>query len=279
MPTSLRAVKKFSLEELQVRAKQVRRDIVEMTGLAESGHPGGSLSAVEILTTLYFAVMNYDPQNPKLADRDRLILSKGHASPLLYSVLAEAGFFDRALLPTFRKLGSPLQGHPDRRRLAGVEASTGSLGQGLSIGIGHALARKLDKKDYFTYVVMSDGEMDEGQTWEAAAMAAHHKTDHLILILDANKFQLDDSTKMICDMEPLEDKWRSFRWNVQRIDGHDLKQVYDAILKAQQVKNQPAIIIADTIKGKGVSFMENNNHFHGVAPTKDEVVKALKELA
>ncbi len=279
MPTSLRAVKKFSLEELQVRAKQVRRDIVEMTGLAESGHPGGSLSAVEILTTLYFAVMNYDPQNPKLADRDRLILSKGHASPLLYSVLAEAGFFDRALLPTFRKLGSPLQGHPDRRRLAGVEASTGSLGQGLSIGIGHALARKLDKKDYYTYVVMSDGEMDEGQTWEAAAMAAHHKTDHLILILDANKFQLDDSTKMICDMEPLEDKWRSFRWNVQRIDGHDLKQVYDAILKAQQVKNQPAIIIADTIKGKGVSFMENNNHFHGVAPTKDEVVKALKELA
>lgn len=279
MPTSLRAVKKFSLEELQVRAKQVRRDIVEMTGLAESGHPGGSLSAVEILTTLYFAVMNYDPQNPKLADRDRLILSKGHASPLLYSVLAEAGFFDRALLPTFRKLGSPLQGHPDRRRLAGVEASTGSLGQGLSIGIGHALARKLDKKDYFTYVVMSDGEMDEGQTWEAAAMAAHHKTDHLILILDANKFQLDDSTKMICDMEPLEDKWRSFRWNVQRIDGHDFKQVYDAILKAQQVKNQPAIIIADTIKGKGVSFMENNNHFHGVAPTKDEVVKALKELA
>jgi len=279
MPTSLRAVKKFSLEELQVRAKQVRRDIVEMTGLAESGHPGGSLSAVEILTTLYFAVMNYDPQNPKLADRDRLILSKGHASPLLYSVLAEAGFFDRALLPTFRKLGSPLQGHPDRRRLAGVEASTGSLGQGLSIGIGHALARKLDKKDYYTYVVMSDGEMDEGQTWEAAAMAAHHKTDHLILILDANKFQLDDSTKMICDMEPLEDKWRSFRWNVQRIDGHNLKQVYDAILKAQQVKNQPAIIIADTIKGKGVSFMENNNHFHGVAPTKDEVVKALKELA
>lgn len=279
MPTSLRAVKKFSLEELQVRAKQVRRDIVEMTGLAESGHPGGSLSAVEILTTLYFAVMNYDPQNPKLADRDRLILSKGHASPLLYSVLAEAGFFDRALLPTFRKLGSPLQGHPDRRRLAGVEASTGSLGQGLSIGVGHALARKLDKKDYFTYVVMSDGEMDEGQTWEAAAMAAHHKTDHLILILDANKFQLDDSTKMICDMEPLEDKWRSFRWNVQRIDGHDFKQVYDAILKAQQVKNQPAIIIADTVKGKGVSFMENNNHFHGVAPTKDEVVKALKELA
>lgn len=279
MSTSLKAVKKFSLEELQARAKQVRRDIVEMTGLAESGHPGGSLSAVEILTTLYFAVMNYDPQNPKLLERDRLILSKGHASPLLYSVLAEAGFFDRALLPTFRKLGSPLQGHPDRRRLPGVEASTGSLGQGLSIGIGHALARKLDKKDYFTYVVMSDGEMDEGQTWEAAAMAAHHKTDHLILILDANKFQLDDSTKNICDMEPLVDKWKSFRWNVQRIDGHDFKQVYEAIVKAQQVKNQPAIIIADTIKGKGVSFMENNNHFHGVAPTKDEVAKALKELA
>lgn len=279
MPTSLKDIKKFSLEELQARAKQVRRDIVEMTGLAESGHPGGSLSAVEILTTLYFAVMHYDPKNPKLPERDRLILSKGHASPLLYSVLAEAGFFDRALLPTFRKLGSPLQGHPDRRRLAGVEASTGSLGQGLSIGVGHALARKMDKKDYYTYVVMSDGEMDEGQTWEAAAMAAHHKTDHLIMILDANKYQLDDSTKAICDMEPLVDKWQSFRWHVQRIDGHDLKQVYDAILKAQQVKNQPAVIIADTIKGKGVSFMENNNHFHGVAPTKEEVARALKELA
>ncbi len=279
MSTELKTVKKPSIEELKARAKQIRRDIVEMTGLAESGHPGGSLSAVEILTTLYFSVMNYDPQNPKLSDRDRLILSKGHASPLLYSVLAEAGFFDRALLPTFRKLGSPLQGHPDRRRLPGVEASTGSLGQGLSIGIGHALARKLDKKDYYTYVVMSDGEMDEGQTWEAAAMAAHHKTDHLIMILDANKFQLDDSTKMICDMEPLVDKWRSFRWHVQRIDGHDFKQVYDAILKAQQVKDQPAVIIADTIKGKGVSFMENNNHFHGVAPTKEEVQKALKELA
>ena len=207
-------MKQISIEELKSRAKQVRRDIIEMTAAAGSGHPGGSLSATEIVTALYFSVMKHDPKNPKWADRDRFILSKGHASPLLYSVLAEAGYFDRSLLPTFRKLGSPLQGHPDRRRLAGVEASTGSLGQGLSFGIGHALARRLDQKSYYTYVVMSDGETNEGQTWEAAAMAAHHRVDHFIAILDYNKFQLDDSNKVICDMEPMLDKWKSFRWHV-----------------------------------------------------------------
>lgn len=272
-------MKKPSIEELKNRAKQIRRDIIEMTYKAASGHPGGSLSATEILTALYFSVMRHDPKNPHWPDRDRLILSKGHATPLLYSCLAESGYFDRSLLSTFRELGSVLQGHPDRRRLGGVEASTGSLGQGLSIACGHALARRLDKKDYFTYVVMSDGETNEGQTWEAAAMAAHHKLDHLVVFLDYNKFQLDDSTAKICDMEPMADKWNAFRWHTQEVDGHDFAQIFKAIETAQKVKDRPCMIICHTVKGKGVSFMENNNHFHGVAPTKDEMEKALKELA
>ncbi len=267
-----------SLDELKAKAKQVRRDIIEMTTAAASGHPGGSLSAVEIAVAVYFVLMKHDPKNPRWEDRDRFILSKGHATPLLYSVLAEAGYFDRSLLPTFRKLGSPLQGHPDRRRLPGVEASTGSLGQGLSVGIGHALARRLDKKDFYTYCVMSDGETNEGQIWEAAAMAAHHKVDHLITFLDYNKFQLDDCTKTICDMEPMADKWKSFNWHVQEIDGHDFNQILEASKKAKAVRNQPAIIICHTIKGKGITFMENNNHFHGVAPTQEECARALKEL-
>ncbi|MBI3317474.1 MAG: transketolase [Candidatus Omnitrophica bacterium] len=270
---------KTSLDELKAIAKQVRRDIIETTAAAASGHPGGSLSATDILTVLYFSVMRHDPKNSKWPDRDRLILSKGHASPLLYSVLARSGYFDPKLLPTFRRIGSILQGHPDRRKVPGVEASTGSLGQGLSIGIGHALARRLDQKDYYTYVVMSDGETNEGQVWEAAAMAAHHKVDYLIALLDYNKFQLDDATKTICNMEPVADKWRAFNWHVQEIDGHDLNQILKALETAKKVKGQPTIIIAHTIKGKGVSFMENNNHFHGVAPTPEEAQKALKELA
>jgi transketolase len=268
-----------SVDELKARAKQIRRDIIEMTGIAGSGHPGGSLSAADIVTALYFAVMRHDPKNPKWPDRDRLILSKGHASPLLYSALAEAGYFDRDLLKTFRKLGSPLQGHPDMRKLPGVEASTGSLGQGLSIGIGHALARRIDQKDYYTYVVMSDGETNEGQTWEAIAMAAHHDVDHLIVFLDYNRFQLDDATQEICDMEPMTDKWKAFCWHVQEIDGHDFPSILNAVHHAQKVKSQPAIIIAHTIKGKGVSFMENNNYFHGVAPNAEEMKRALEELA
>jgi transketolase len=264
---------------LKAQAKQIRRDIVQMTAAANSGHPGGSLSATEILTALYFYIMKHDPKNPNWADRDRLILSKGHASPLLYSALAHAGYFDPKLLPTFRKFESPLQGHPDRRKLAGVEASTGSLGQGLSIAIGHALARRLDNKDYFTYCVVSDGETNEGQIWEAALMAAHHKVDHFVTFLDYNKYQLDDSTKLICDLEPVVDKWKSFRWHTQEIDGHDLNQIIKAVEIAQKVKGQPAMIVCHTIKGKGVSFMENNNSFHGVAPTKEEEAKALGELA
>lgn len=271
-------MEKLSVEELKAKAKLIRRHIIEMTGAAGSGHPGGSLSATEIVTALYFNLMNHSPKTPQWPDRDRLVLSKGHASPLLYAALAEAGYFDPKTLTDFRKLGSPLQGHPDRRRLPGVEASTGSLGQGLSIGIGIALARRLDQKDFYTYVVTSDGEMNEGQTWEAAAMAAHHRVDHLIAFLDYNKFQLDDSTKVICNMEPVVKKWQSFCWDVQEINGHDFKAILKAVEKAKKIKGRPAIIIAHTIKGKGISFMENNNHFHGVAPTAEEVKKAIEEL-
>lgn len=271
-------MEQLSVEQLKAKAKLIRRHIIEMTGTAGSGHPGGSLSATDIVTALYFSLMNHNSQDPQWPDRDRLIFSKGHGSPLLYSALAESGYFDPKTLTDFRKLGSPLQGHPDRRRLPGVEASTGSLGQGLSIGIGVALARRLDQKDYYTYVLTSDGEMNEGQTWEAAAMAAHHRVDHLIALLDYNKFQLDASTEEICDMEPVVKKWEAFRWNVQEINGHDLKAILRAVEKAKKVKNQPAIIIAHTIKGKGVSFMEDNNYFHGVAPTAEEVKRALAEL-
>lgn len=279
MPSESNTVKKPSINELKSLAKQVRRDIVQMTGEAASGHPGGSLSATEIVTALYFAVMNHDPKNPHWPDRDRFILSKGHAAPLLYSVLAHSGYFSPSELPNFRKFGSPLQGHPDRRRLPGVEASTGSLGMGLSFGIGHALARKLDNKAYYTYVVVSDGETNEGQTWEAASMAAHHGVDHLIAILDYNKYQLDDATCVICNMEPMVDKWKAFNWHVIEIDGHDFDQILSAIEKAKKVTGKPVMIVAHTIKGKGITFMEGNNHFHGVAPTKEEVEKALKELA
>ncbi len=267
-----------SLEDLKVRTKELRRDIIRMTSLAASGHPGGSLSATEILTALYFRIMKHDPKSPKAPDRDRLILSKGHASPLLYSALARSGYFSPDMLDTFRVFGSPLQGHPDMRKLPGVEASTGSLGQGLSIGAGHALARRLDNRSYTTYVVMSDGEMNEGQTWEAAAMAAHHKLDHLVAVLDYNKFQLDDATSVICNMEPMADKWRAFGWKTEEVDGHDLAQLVPALERARDNRGGPSIVIAHTVKGKGVSFMENNNHFHGVAPTKEETERALKEL-
>lgn len=271
-------MKKLALEELPLKAKEIRRDIIRMLTEAGSGHPGGSLSATDIVTALYFHLMNHDPAKPKWPDRDRLILSKGHGAPVIYAALAHAGYFPKDLLGTLRKLESPLQGHPDLRRLPGLEASTGSLGQGLSVGIGHALARRLDKKSYFTYVIMSDGETNEGQTWEAISAAQHHKVDHLIAILDYNKFQLDDAVSKICDMEPMVEKWQSFNWHVQEVDGHNFQQIIAAVRKAQEVKEKPCIIIAHTIKGKGVSFMENNNHFHGVAPTKEEAEKALKEL-
>lgn len=260
------------------QANEIRKDIIRMLVEAGSGHPGGSLSVTDILTAIYFKFLRHDPKNPTWPDRDRVILSKGHGAPALYTALAHAGYFPKEQLLTLRKLGSPLQGHPDRRRLPGIEASTGSLGQGLSIGIGIALARRLDKKDYFTYVVTSDGETNEGQVWEAASYAAHNKVDHLIAILDYNKFQLDGACEDILHMEPMVDKWKAFGWEVFELNGHDMTALVHAIEKAKKIQGKPVMIVAHTVKGKGVSFMENNNHFHGVAPTREEGERALKEL-
>ena len=268
----------MDLQKLSQVSLEVRRDIIKQTGIAASGHPGGSLSVTDILVSLYFEFLRHDPKNPKWADRDRLIFSKGHGSPALYSVMALAGYFDREAILTFRQLESPFQGHPDMRRLPGIEMSTGSLGQGLSVGAGCALAAQLDKKDFRTYVVMSDGELNEGQTWEAAAFASFRKLSNLTLVLDMNKFQLSDSTKNILNMDPMDKKWESFGWAVRSIDGHSHKELAEAFTWAKASRTQPSVILANTIKGKGVSFMENNNHFHGVAPTKDETARALKEL-
>jgi transketolase len=268
-----------SLEELQAMAKTLRRHIIEMTSAAASGHPGGSLSAVEIVTALYFSVMRYRPEEPEWPDRDRFILSKGHAAPLLYSVLAEVGCLSTEEICTLRKIDSRLQGHPDKSCTPGLEATSGSLGQGLSIGIGIALAGRLDAKSYRVYVLLGDGECDEGQVWEAAMAAAHFKLDSIVGIVDHNGLQIDGWNKDVMNLEPLPDKWRSFGWNVIEVDGHDFTQILAALEQAQRVKGQPTMIIAHTIKGKGVSFMENKVDFHGKAPTREEAEKALRELA
>ncbi len=256
----------------------MRRDVCKMTASAASGHPGGSLSIVDVVAALYFCWMRHDPKNPRWPDRDRFILSKGHGVPALYSALSLAGYFPRQELKTFRRINSRLQGHPDMSRLDCLEASTGSLGQGLSIGIGMAWAAKLDKKDYRTYVLIGDGESNEGQVWEAAMSAAFQKMDNLTAILDFNKFQLDGAVGEILNMEPVAEKWKAFGWEVREIDGHKIEEILNALTWAKAVKGQPAMIIAHTVKGKGVSFMENDNHFHGVAPTAEELVTALKEL-
>ncbi len=266
--------------ELKRLANRMRIEIVRMIGAAGSGHPGGSLSEVELLAALYFGVMRHDPRNPEWRDRDRFVLSKGHGCPALYAVLAEAGYFDRALLLTLRKLGSPLQGHPDKRMLPILEASTGSLGQGLSIGIGIALAAKLDQLDYHTFVMVGDGEIQEGQNWEAAMFAPFHQLDNLTLIVDYNRQQLDGWVAEILDIAPLAGKLTSFGWHAVEIDGHDFNQVVPTLEQARaNTSGRPTAIVAHTVKGKGVSFMENNPEWHGVAPKPDQVEAAVKELA
>ena len=259
-------------------AKTLRRHIIHMTAKAGSGHPGGSLSAVEIVTALFFNQLRYDPQNPRWIDRDRFVLSKGHAAPLLYAALAEAGYFATEELLTLRQLDSRLQGHADMTATPGVELSTGSLGQGLSFGIGIALAARLDHRDYRVYVLIGDGECEEGQVWEAAMAAAHFKVDNIVAIIDRNQQQIDGWTYDIMNSEPLDEKWRSFGWHVIEVNGHDLAQILAALGEAKTVKGKPTAIIAHTTKGKGVSFMENNLEFHGRAPTADEAEQALKEL-
>jgi len=264
---------------LQETARLLRRRIIEMIADAASGHPGGSLSAADILTVLYFKVLRHRPDAPDWADRDRFILSKGHAAPALYAALAQAGYFPLDQLKTFRQFGSPLQGHPELGRLPGVEASTGSLGQGVSLGAGMALAGRIDRKDYRVYVLIGDGEANEGQVWEAAMFAAARRLDRLTVILDCNRQQLDGWTEEILDIEPLADKWRAFGWQVIDIDGHDLHQIEAALDTAHGTTDQPTLILARTVKGKGVSFMENNIEFHGVAPNAGQRAAALLELS
>ncbi len=268
-----------TIASLQSQAKILRQDIIQMIAEANSGHPGGSLSATDIITALYFNILRHRPSDPEWEDRDRFILSKGHAAPALYSALARTGYFPVSQLATLRKLGSPLQGHPEKGKLAGAEASTGSLGQGVSIGAGIALASRLDHKDYRAYVLMGDGESNEGQVWEAALFAAHYKIDHLTVILDRNRQQLDGWTEEILNTDSLAEKWRAFQWHVIEIDGHNMEAILNAFHEAQSVLEKPTIIIAHTTKGKGVSFMENNLEFHGMAPNKEQTILALQELS
>jgi transketolase len=268
----------FSITELETKAKKIRREIVTMIGTAGSGHIGGSLSAVEILTVLYFQIMQYNPTDCCWKERDRFILSKGHAAPLLYATLAECDYIPLEELATLRQIDSRLQGHTECRLVPGIEMSAGALGQGLSFAIGVALAARLDKQKHRIFVLMGDGECDEGQIWEAAMAASHFKLDNITAIVDNNGIQLDGWNKDIMNLEPFNKKWAAFGWHVIEVDGHNIVQLIDAFNKAKQIKGQPTMIIAHTIKGKGVSFMENNPEFHGKAPTQEQVKLALKEL-
>ncbi|NLO20698.1 MAG: transketolase [Syntrophomonadaceae bacterium] len=265
---------------LQVKEKAlaIRRHIVTMLSAAGSGHTGGSLSASDIVACLYFWEMNLDPANPDWENRDRFVLSKGHAAPVLYAALAERGFFPTEQLMTLRKLGSPLQGHPDMRKLAGVEASTGSLGQGISWAVGMALAGKIDKKPHRVYVMVGDGELEEGMVWEASMAAAHYKLDNLLLFVDHNGLQIDGKISEVLSPEPISDKFRAFGWHVIEVDGHHIPDIMEALNQARRVKGQPVVIVAATTKGKGCSFMEDRVEWHGTAPNREEMDKALAEL-
>lgn len=269
---------KLNGEELKEKAKNLRISILEMLHEAGSGHPGGSLSAIDILTILYNNIMKHDPKNPKWDGRDRFILSKAHVCPALYAVLADCGYFDLEHLKTLRKYGSILQGHPYMHKTPGIEVSGGSLGQGLSIAAGIALASRLNKDNYRTYCMMGDGEIQEGQIWEAAMAAGHYKLDNLCAILDYNRLQIDGKVEEVMDIHPIKEKWLSFNWNVIEINGHDMKEIETAFVQAEEYKGKPTIIVASTIKGKGVSFMENNPAWHGTTPNKQQLEEALAEL-
>ncbi len=276
--SSFGEAKTLSIEEMEAMAKRLRRHIITMTGKAGSGHPGGCLSAAEIVTALYFNLLRHKPSDPHWSDRDRFILSKGHAAPVLYAALAECGYFPVDELSTLRQLDSRLQGHTDRTVTPGVEMSAGALGQGLSFAIGVALAGRLNSQNYRVYVLLGDGECDEGQIWEGAMAAAHFKVDNLVAIVDNNGQQIDGWNRDVMNLEPFNKKWQAFGWHIIEVDGHNLSQLIDAFDQAKLVKGQPTVIIAHTIKGKGVSFMENNPDFHGKAPNAAEVEIALKEL-
>lgn len=267
-----------NIKSLEKKATELRKDIVTMICKSKSGHPGGSLSVIDILTALYYDVMNIDVANPKKEDRDRFVLSKGHAAPALYAVLADKGYINKELLGTLRQFGSPLQGHPDMKKVSGVEISTGSLGQGLSVANGMALASRLQNIPYRVYVAMGDGELQEGQVWEAAMTSAQYKLDNLTAFVDYNNLQIDGNVSDIMNVASVEDKFKAFGWNVLTIDGHNFQEILDAVEKAKECKGKPTMIVANTIKGKGVDFMENVCGFHGVAPTEEETKRAIEQL-
>jgi transketolase len=270
--------KPMSVEELEKMAVVIRCDIIDMICTAAAGHPGGSLSAADVVTALYFRVMRIDPKNPDWPDRDRFILSKGHACPVWYAALAERGYFDKSHLKTLRRMGSILQGHPDMRKTPGIDMTAGSLGHGLSAGLGMALSGKLQQKDYHVFVIIGDGESQEGSIWEASMAAPNFKLDNLTAILDYNHLQNDYSVEDIMPIHPVVDKWKAFGWHVIDIDGHDMAQVVQALEEAKAQQGAPTMIVANTIKGKGVSYMENVCEWHGKAPCQEEADQALEEL-
>lgn len=265
-------------KELRYKANHIRQNIINMVYEAKSGHPGGSLSSADLLTYLYFEEMNIDIASLKGTNRDRFVLSKGHASPLLYAVLAEKGFLEEGELKSFRKLHSPLQGHPNRNYVAGVDMSTGSLGQGISAAAGMALANKIDQLPYRVYTLLGDGECEEGEVWEAAMFAAHYHLDNLCAIVDFNGLQIDGDIREVIDPTPIDEKFKAFGWNVISIDGHDFVQMEKAFAQAKAQKGKPTMILAHTIKGKGVSFMENAYAWHGAVPNEEQYVQAMKDL-
>lgn len=265
-------------KELEKISKNVRRNIVDMVYKASSGHPGGALSVTDILVALYFKEMNVDEKDPKMESRDRLVLSKGHASAGLYATLAEKGFFEKEMLASFRKSDSILQGHPDMKKIPGVDMSSGSLGQGLSVANGMALAGKLDKRDYRVYAILGDGEIQEGQIWEAAMAAGHYKLDNLCVIVDNNNLQIDGKVSDVMNPYPIDEKFEKFGFNVINIDGHNFDEIINAFENAKKVKDKPTAIIAKTIKGKGISFMENQAGWHGKAPNDEQYAIAMKEF-
>jgi transketolase len=269
---------KPDIASLKEKAKTLRIEILKMLTEAGSGHTGGSLSAADIVTALYFYKMRHNPADPKWRERDRFVLSNGHAAPVLYGALALSGYFDKQLLKTLRKIGSPLQGHPCSRKLPGIEISTGSLGQGLSIADGMALGLKIDGLSSRVYCMLGDGEIQEGQVWEAAMTAAHFKLDNLCAIIDNNGLQIDGHCHEVMHIEPIVKKWEAFGWHVIDINGHDMEAVVRALDEAETIKDKPSMIVARTIKGKGVSFFEGKVEYHGMAPTPEELEKALKEL-
>lgn len=265
-------------KELEIKAYNIRKNAVTAVYSASSGHPGGSLSSADLMAVLYFDEMNVDPKNPNMEDRDRFVLSKGHCSPALYGTLAEAGFFDKEELKTFRHIDSRLQGHPDMKHIPGVDMSTGSLGLGISAACGMALSAKAYKKDYRVYALLGDGEIEEGQVWEAAMYAPHYKLDNLCIFVDLNGLQIDGSTAEVMNSSPLDKKFEAFGWNTLTIDGHNYDEIKKALRDARGAKGKPTAVIMKTVKGKGVSYMENSVKWHGVAPNEEEYEKAISEL-